>query len=185
MAGLFQLSRFPAQVIGGNLISVTKVNGVYTIACTFAAPEEINALPVAARPLTGTELLAIFQGGVTRQIESQFLGNVQQLDKGTRSVGTETFVVSDRSLQKLTVGGAITIALSGWPDAGTRGDIEIELVNGGAFAEPIWPSIVWMRGDGSSGLTFSSMGVVLQAAGSNFVALWSTDAGATIYGRAI
>lgn len=106
-----------------------------------------------------------------------------QVDKGTVVGGTVTFDAASAK-QRLQVGGALTIATSNWPAAGNYGEIEIELVNGGSAAIT-WPTVKWMVGDGTNSGTFATMGVTLQAADTNFVNLWSTDAGATVYGRAI
>lgn len=107
-------------------------------------------------------------------------------DKGTVSSGTVTFNATLWSKYKLTVGGALTIAFSNWwPGSQSYSEVQIQLVNGGAFAIT-WPSTInWMKGDGTSSTTFSSMGVTLQASGSNFVTVWSPDGGTTFYGTAM
>ena len=104
------------------------------------------------------------------------------VDKGTVGTGTVTFDVSVSSKQKLTVSGALTIAFSGWPGAGAYAQIEIELVDGGTNVT--WPTVSWMKGDGTSSTTFSSMGVTLASSGTNWVIVWSTDGGSTLYGIA-
>ena len=105
-----------------------------------------------------------------------------QVDKGTVTSGTVTFDASVSLKQKLTVTGAITIAFSGWPSASSYGEIEIQLVDGGTNVS--WPTVHWLKGDGTSSTTFSDMGVTLQTSGTNFVVVWSTDGGATLYGCA-
>jgi hypothetical protein len=105
-----------------------------------------------------------------------------QVDKGTVTSGTVTFDASVSLKQKLTVTGAITIAFSGWPSASSYGEIEIQLVNGGTNVS--WPTINWLKGDSTSSTTFSTMGVTLQASGTNFVIVWSSDGGSTLYGSA-
>ena len=102
-------------------------------------------------------------------------------DKGTVSSGTVTFNYANGKRQKLTVGGALTIALSGGV-AGEFQEMFVQIVNGGS-AVITWPTVTWMVGDGSSSATFSSMGVTLRSSGSNWVYFW-TD-GTTNFGKAI
>jgi hypothetical protein len=106
------------------------------------------------------------------------------VDKGSVGTGTVTFDVSAGSKQKLTVTGSLTIAFSTWPTTGTYGECEIQLVNGGS-ATITWPTVSWYKGDGTNSTTFSSMSVTLASSGVNWVAVWSEDAGSTLYGRAI
>ena len=110
------------------------------------------------------------------------IGVTPQVDKGSVGTGTVTLDASASFKQKLTVTGALTVAFSGWPAAGTYGEIEIELVNGGTNVS--WPTVHWLKGDGTSSTTFSDMGVTLQTSGTNFVVVWSTDSGATLWGSA-
>lgn len=58
----------------------------------------------------------------------------------------------------------------------------IELVNGGAFAFT-WPTINWVKSDGTFTTSFASCGVTLQSSGIDWVLLWTRDSGATIYGK--
>lgn len=105
------------------------------------------------------------------------------LDKGTVTSGTVTFNASKWQKYKLTVGGNLTIAFSSWLANGYN-EVQIQLVNGGS-ATLTWPSINWMKGDGTSSTSFASLGVTLQASGTNFVTVWSPDAGATLFGTAM
>ena|ERR1035437_4110545 len=111
------------------------------------------------------------------------VGGTPQTDLGTVTSGTATANVALSSEQKLTVGGNLTIAFSNWPSSGTYGEVEIELVNGGAHTIT-WPTINWRLGDGSSSTTFTDMNVTLQSSGTNFLMMWSTNGGTTLYGRA-
>lgn len=109
---------------------------------------------------------------------------ISMVDKGTVTTGTVTFAVSASSYQRLQVGGALTIATSGWAATGTYSEIILEVVNAGAFTVN-WPSINWIRPDGSTVTTFSQNGYTLQTAGTDFITLWSRNAGTTIYGKII
>ena len=105
------------------------------------------------------------------------------LDKGTVSGGTVNFDLVDGSNQKLTVGGNLTVGFTGWPKSGTYGEIEVELVNGGAHTIT-WRTVHWLKGDGTNSTTFSDMGVTLASSGTNVVIVWTNDGGATVYGSA-
>jgi len=108
--------------------------------------------------------------------------SIDVVDKGTINTGTVTFTASAGSKQKLTVGGPLTIAFTGWPVPGIYGEIEIQLVNAGVGVT--WPTVNWLVGNGASNTTFSAMGVTLVGSGSNWVVVWTTDGGTSIYGRA-
>lgn len=105
------------------------------------------------------------------------------VDKGTVTSGIVTFNWSDSTKQKLTVGGALTVAFTGWPASGRHGEMEIELVNGGAFAVT-WPTVHWVFGDGTNSVVFGDMSVALQAADSNWVIIWTRNGGTTLWGKA-
>ena len=106
------------------------------------------------------------------------------LDKGTVSTGTVTFSFADASHQRLQVGGALTIAVNGWSPTNNNATLMIELVNG-ASAAITWPTINWIKSDGTTTTSFASNGVTLQASGTDFVVLWTRDGGATIFGKVI
>lgn len=78
--------------------------------------------------------------------------------------------------------GAQVLTITGWPAAGTHGELLIEGVNLGA-ATITWPTIQWMKSDGTFTTTFSSAGVTLQTSGTDFVLLWTRDGGTTVYGK--
>ncbi len=136
----------------------------------------------AANDGTGDPLRTAFQ---TTNSNFTQLFSPTVTDKGTIASGTVTFnYATGGPVQKLTVGGALTVAYAGWPATGIYADIEVQLVNGGAFVVT-WPTVNWFIGDGTSSTTFANMLVTLQAAGTNFVLVWTTDGGTTLYGRAI
>lgn len=108
-------------------------------------------------------------------------GGLTTTDKGTgAAASTQTFDVSAAGHQKLTVGGALTMAFTNWP-AGF-GEVLIELVNGGAHTVT-WPTIKWLKPDGSYVTTFGSTGVVLNSTDTDFVLIWSPNGGTTLYGK--
>lgn len=78
--------------------------------------------------------------------------------------------------------GAQTLSITAWPPSGALGELLIEGVNLGA-ATITWPTINWIKSDGTTTTTFSSNGVTLQSSGTDFFLLWTRDAGTTIYGK--
>ena len=107
------------------------------------------------------------------------------LDKGNSSTTAQTFDYTAGSHQRLAVTGAHTInAVTNWPPTGNLGQLLIELVNGAAFAVT-WPTVNWVKSDGTTTTSFASNGVTLQASGVDFVLLWSRDGGITVYGKVL
>jgi len=80
--------------------------------------------------------------------------------------------------------GAQTLSITNWPPSGNLGELLIEGVNLGA-ATITWPTINWIKSDGTTTTTFSANGVTLQTSGTDFVFLWTRDAGTTIYGKVV
>lgn len=80
--------------------------------------------------------------------------------------------------------GAQTLSIANWPPTGNLGELLIEGVNLGA-ATITWPTINWIKSDGTTTTTFSSNGVTLQTSGTDWVLLWTRDAGTTIYGKVV
>lgn len=80
--------------------------------------------------------------------------------------------------------GAQTLTISNWPPSGAMGELLIQGVNLGA-ATITWPTINWIKNDGTTTTTFSSNGVTLQASGTDWVFLWTRDGGTTIFGKVV
>lgn len=80
--------------------------------------------------------------------------------------------------------GAQTLTVSNWPPTGNLGELLIQGINLGA-ATITWPTINWVKSDGTTTTTFSSNGVTLQSSGTDWVYLWTRDAGTTIYGKVV
>jgi len=106
------------------------------------------------------------------------------LDKGDSSTTPQTLDFTTGSHQKITTTGAFTLSTSNWPPTGNLGEMLLELVNG-ASATITWPTISWVLDTGAFTTTFSANGVTLQSSGTDFVCLWSRDAGTTIHGKVI
>lgn len=80
--------------------------------------------------------------------------------------------------------GAQTLSITNWAPTGNLSELLIEGVNLGA-ATITWPTINWIKADGTTTTTFSSNGVSLQASGTDWLLLWTRDAGTTIYGKVV
>lgn len=82
--------------------------------------------------------------------------------------------------------GAQTLSIANWAPTGNLSELLIEGVNLGA-ATITWPTINWIQPDGSMTTSISTyltaLGRTLQTSGTDFVLLWTRDAGTTIYGK--
>lgn len=104
--------------------------------------------------------------------------------KGTVASGIKNFSFGDGTVQTITVGGAHSWTFSNWPPGGSYGEMMVAATNAGAF--PItFPSIRWLKGDGTWSVNFSDLGITLQATGLNFFMFMTMDGGSTVYGRAM
>lgn len=106
------------------------------------------------------------------------------VDKGNSGTTTQTLDYSAGQHQRITNTGAHTIATSNWPATGKLGTLLLELANAAAFTVT-WPTVNWVKADGSFTTTFASNGVTLQASGIDFILLWSRNNGTTIYGKVV
>lgn len=113
-------------------------------------------------------------------------------DKGSVSSGTVSFDRSVKNVWKLTVAGALTITTTGWPAAGNLGDLLIELINGGSAAVT-FSGISWIHPTtGKPAASFAeyltAIGrnpAALQATGTDWIYLWSTNGGTTVNGKIV
>lgn len=80
--------------------------------------------------------------------------------------------------------GAQTLSITNWPPTGNLGELLIEGVNLGA-ATITWPTINWIKFDGTTTTAFSGNGVTLQASGTDWILLWTRNGGTTIYGKVV
>ena len=80
--------------------------------------------------------------------------------------------------------GAQTLSISNWPPSGAMGELLIQGVNLGA-ATITWPTINWIRSDGTTTTTFSANGVTLQTSGTDWVLIWTRDGGSTLFGKVV
>lgn len=104
----------------------------------------------------------------------------QYVDKGSVASGTVTFTAADAGHQKVTATGNITLAVTWAGATATTEFLLLELVNFGARTIT-WPTINWIKPDGTTTTTFSSNGVTLQPNGTDWCLLWSQ--GGVTYGK--
>jgi hypothetical protein len=100
------------------------------------------------------------------------------------STSTSALNYTNGSHQRWAPSGAVTLSVSNWPPSGNLGQLLIEGVNLGA-ATITWPTINWVKIDGTTTTTFSSNGFTLQTSGTDWILLWTRDGGITIYGKVI
>lgn len=109
------------------------------------------------------------------------------LDKGNSGTSTQTLDYTAGSHQKITATGNFTIATSNWPPTGNLGVIILEAANFGAYTVT-WPTINWVKPDGTTTTSVSTWLAAItgrtafQSSGTDFIKLWTRDAGTTIYG---
>lgn len=138
----------------------------------------LNVDGIGAAPASASDWNLILEGEPGGGLEETTF-----VDKGTVSSGTATFTlgIGDR-MQRIQAGGNITLAVSGWPASGRLGELLIEAVNFGAHTIT-WPTVNWIKADGTTTTTFSSNGVTMQTSGTDFVLLWTRNGGTTVYGK--
>lgn len=82
--------------------------------------------------------------------------------------------------------GAQTLSITNWPPSGNLGEMLIEGVNLGT-STITWPTINWIQPSGavttSIGTYLTAISRTLQSSGTDWVLLWTRDAGTTIYGK--
>lgn len=128
-------------------------------------------------------LLADLNDAVVGKLMLKDTGYVY-LDKGNSSTTAQTVDYAAAQHQKITATGNFTWSITNWPPTGNLGCLLIELTNGAAFTIT-WPTINWIKADGTTTTTFSGNGVTLQSSGTDFIYLWTRDGGTTIYGKVV
>ena len=166
------------------------------------------SLPISADTVTLAELNTLISNGDVASlgantfVGTQILSDNQLtrammvdcgmtfLDKGNSSTTTQTFDYTAGSHQKVTATGNHTIALSNFPPTGNLGELLLEYANAGAYTLT-FPTINWIKPDGTTTtsiatyLAVNTGRVALQSSGTDFILLWSRDAGTTVYGKLI
>jgi hypothetical protein len=101
------------------------------------------------------------------------------------SANTGAFNLSNSNYQIWAVtGGNYTVSFTNWLASGQLTELLIEAQNVQSSGAVItWPTINWIKSDGSLTTTFSQSGIVLTNL--DFILIWSRDGGTTIYGKVI
>lgn len=164
--------------LGGNL----------TTSGAFATTLTVTAATNVTLPTTGT--LATQAGAETLAAKTMTGESFTRVDKGTVASGTVTFDLSAGTVQRLQVGGALTITASNWAASGKRQYLSMVIVNGGSAVITITPTINWVKPDGTTTTSISTYMTAigrtgLQASGTDQIVWWTDDAGTTIYGKVI
>ena len=169
----------------GNISATTIQAAIAELDNEKASKTELADLDAAKANKGANTFTGAQTGGDNKLIQwlLQDVGTVY-VDKGTVSTGTVTFDYSQGAHQRLQVGGAITVAVNGWAPTDNNSTLLIELVNG-ASAAITWPTINWVKSDGTTTTSFSSNGITLQTSGTDFIVLWTRDAGTTVYGKVV
>lgn len=106
--------------------------------------------------------------------------SIQYFNSGT----TSALDYANGSHQRWAPTGTVSLTISNWPASGVLGELLIEGINLGA-ATITWPTINWIKSDGTTTTTFASNGVTLQSSGTDWVFLWTRDGGTTVYGKIV
>ncbi len=154
--------------LGGNLAT----SGAYALTLTLTAATTVTL------PTSGT--LATLAGAETLTSKTLKSQSVQFFDSGT----TSALDYTNGSHQRWAPTGSVTLSVSNWPASGVLGELLIEGINLGG-ATITWPTVNWIKSDGTTTTTFASNGVTLQASGTDWVFLWTRDAGTTVYGKIV
>ena len=98
------------------------------------------------------------------------------------SGSTSSLDYTNGSHQRWAPSGSATLTVTNWPPSGNLGELLIEGINLGA-ATITWPTVNWVLSDGTTSTTFADTEVELQASGTDWILLWTRDAGTTVYGK--
>lgn len=173
------LTNYALYMNGGNITSTAAQTWALNGDLTFSGAYAVTLPTINATTIVGTD-------GVASRLMLKDIGSVY-LDKGTVGTGTVTFDYSSGACQRLQVSGALTVALSNFPPSGNLGVMQLELVNGGS-ATVTMPAINWVKLDGTFTTSISTYLTnvsrnTLQTTGTDFIMIWSRDAGTTVYGK--
>ncbi len=134
---------------------------------------------LAGNTFTGAQVYSdqLLSRGMTKDMGLVFL------DKGNSGTAAQTCDYTAGSHQKLTVTGAFVMnAVTNWPPTGNTGELLLELVNGASSAIT-WTMAGttqrWWKRDGTEAATFAASGYALKASGTDWILMWSTNAGTT------
>ena len=174
--------------LGGNLVTSGAFSTTFTVGATtnVTLPASGTLAILGANTFTGNQTVSDNQVARAMLIDC----GLTYLDKGNSGTTTQTIDYTAGSHQKITATGNHTIALSNFPPTGNLGEVLLELANGGAFTIT-FPTINWIKPDGTTTTSIATYlaantgRTALQSAGTDFIVLWSRDAGTTVYGKLV
>lgn len=183
-AGLFEIIKYTTRT-SDTFSGLTRASD-NTTAKSFSAGDKVELRIVAAHyslpaiATAGTDYVAPVgsDGTVTRQMLKD-CGSTY-FDSNT----TSALDYTNGSCQRWAPSGTVSLTLTGWAPTGNLSELLIQGINLGA-ATITWPTINWIKSDGTTTTTFSSNGVTLQSSGTDWVYLFTRDGGTTIYGKVI
>jgi len=185
--GLFTDVAISGGTVGGLATAIAVADGGTGGTSAYAARSNLGVPALSGgNTISGTQVMSDAQVTRAMLIDCGFT----YLDKGNSSTTTQTLDYTAGSHQKITATGNHTIATSNWPPSGNLGELLLELANGGAYTIT-WPTINWIKPDGTTTTSISTYlaantgRTALQTSGTDFILLWSRDAGTTIYGKLI
>ena len=166
--------------VGGKQATLVSLTNIRTVnGNTLLGTTDIAVAGLAANTFTGAQ---VYNDQLTTRAMLKDCGMVF-LDKGNSSTTAQTCDYTAGSHQKLTVTGAFVMnAVTNWPPTGNTGELLLELVNGASSAITWTMSGTtqkWWKNDGTSVATYALSGVTFQTTGTNWILMWSTDAGTT------
>lgn len=174
---------------GTTSLRVTLSPGTLTASRAVTFPDAAGAIVLdsATQTLTAKTLSAAILSGTTTGSDG-LITRVMLQDTGWDyfdSSTTNALDYTNGSHQRWAPNtGSQSLTITNWPPSGNLGELLIEGVNLGA-ATITWPTINWIKTDGTTTTTFSANGVTLQTSGTDWVFLWTRDAGTTIYGKVV
>lgn len=164
-AALATLTSFGRSIIDDTDASATRATLGLGTAATMVGPSGTIVGTTDAQTLT------------SKTLKSQ---SIQYFNSGA----TSALDYTNGSHQRWAPTGTVSLTISNWPASGVLGELLIEGINLGA-ATITWPTVNWIKSDGTTTTTFASNGVTLQSTGTDWVFLWTRDGGTTVYGKIV
>lgn len=150
--------------------------------------------PYNSRKATGSQIQTFVLGGYTGASTISTVGSVtvgtwqsvlkDQSFQFFNSGASSTLDYANGSVQRWAPAGSVSLSVTNWPPSGGLGELLIEGINLGA-ATITWPTVNWIKSDGTTTTTFASAGVTLVSSGTDWVFLWTRDSGTSVYGKVV
>lgn len=154
--------------------AVTRAAGVFNYPINFKASNFVFDVKGGTCVL---EFINEFKGWQITGLQTR--DDINFYDNGTS--GAFNYLNGQHQLWSPTA-GAQTVSFANWADTGIRSEFVIEGVNLGA-ATITFPTIQWLKSDGTFTTTFASLGITLATSGRDFILFWTRDGGTTIYAK--